>query len=186
VAPQTEGSGVNKSFWIGAGTMFLVMVALLFGLRITGADRAAASSRWTSTDRLHWKNGGVQDADGNAFDVGCVSMTMIATVHNVGRLEGPDDNPTSNRMITYRFDNGPEQKVRGGLEKDRLEFRQWSESAIETDYGQDIIAELIKHDHNTITIKTTDGNNRPVSWQFNVAGAKPDVRERFQNCERPI
>lgn len=176
---------MSATFWKGVGTGALGAVALVLGIQLAGSNGrnpVRTQSLWDSPDRLAWHNGSVQDAAGNRLSVACLSGSLIVTLSNVGRLEPQDSESVSiNRMIGYRFDNGAEQQARGGLEDERLQFRQW-ETGVDTNYDQDLIAEMIRNDHRTLTIRTTDGANRPLSWTFNIAGARTGLREEFQRC----
>ena len=159
-------------------------VVIALAVLVAGCDGAGAPSSAPTTSPPSWRNGSVQDAEGNRFVVVCGMMEMAPHVENFGRLvpQNQESRPVP-RVIRYQFDNGPIQEVLGSLEDDRLEFRRW-DTGIDRNYGQDLIAQLAREDHRTLKIMVTDGHDRPREWHFNVAGAREPVWQDYQRCGR--
>jgi hypothetical protein len=146
-------------------------------LALAGCDAQQGAGGGASGPRTGWTQGTSLSDDGARFTLICDLTEWAPSVQTLERLVPSDaTDQWANRDITFQFDNGPIQHAKGTLRETSLLFWQSDPgSTIQTRYGQDIAAGLMRGNHKTLTIRTTDGANRPKEWRFNVEGSAQDM-----------
>ena len=136
-----------------------------------------------------WRNGSTVSADGSVFDIMCLDGEWRVGVQTIERLVPPEaESQWVNRDVAFQFDNLPEQRTRGTLNENKLELTQADEgSTVSLNYGQDVAAGIIRGDHKTLTLRTSDGANRPKEWRFDIAGSREALPpDGVLPCPRPL
>jgi hypothetical protein len=144
---------------------------------VLGCDAQQGTGDGVFGPRTGWSHGTSVSADGARFTLDCSYTEWAPSVQTVERLVPSDaTDQWANRDVTFQFDNGPVQRAKGTLRESSLLFWQSDPgSTIQTQYGQDIAAGLMRGNHKTLTIRTTDGADRPKEWRFDVEGSAQDM-----------
>jgi hypothetical protein len=134
-----------------------------------------------------WSGGRSVAEDGTVLSLSCLSDGWSPAVQTIERLVPTDETDQwVNRDIEFQFDNGPVQRAKGTLRETSVLFWQTDASTIQTEYGQDLAAGLLRGNHRTLTIRTTDGSNRRKEWHFDVASSARQIASQgVQSCPLP-
>lgn len=124
-----------------------------------------------------WRNGEAVSADGTRFQILCLHGEWQITVKTIERLVAPNaERQWVNRDVMFQFDNESAQRTKGTLNENRLDLTQSEEgSTVDLNYGQDVAAGLMRGNHKTLLIRTTDGANRPKEWRFDIEGSRGQI-----------
>jgi hypothetical protein len=152
------------------GVCALVSVLALVGC--SGGPAKQHNGRETS-----WQNGEAVSADGTRFQILCLNGEWLITVKTVERLVPPEaERQWVNRDVIFQFDNERAQRTKGTLNENRLDLVQSEEgSTVSLNYGQDVAAGLMRGNHKTLLVRTTDGASRPKEWRFDIDGSHGQI-----------
>jgi hypothetical protein len=151
------------------------VVVLIAVLALAGCNEQAGKHR--EAKATGWRDGGAVSADGARFSIVCVYGEWSLGLKTIERLVPPDsERQWVNRDVFYKFGNEPEQRTKGTLNENRLDLNQAEEgSTVSLNYGQDVAAGLMRGNHKTLTIRTTDGADRPKQWSFDIEGSRGNI-----------